>query len=169
MSEELQIKDSDFSSFAVLDKVQKLKDHEDYLVWKRKVTKILKMIELSTYIEQPDEPEGTPAKKALWSRWHKKTCHILRYVVTGKVYYEIKHHTNGSAVWDLLASMFMPRGASFLNDAFRRLDCLTLKDCNSSTDYITKFRALVNELHSFSSEFKVDDKFFIYKFQSNLV
>ncbi len=169
MSEELQIKGSDFSSFAVLNKVEKLKDHEGYLVWKRKVTKILKMIELCTYIEQPDKPKGTPAKKALWTRCLKKTCHILRYVVTDEVYDEIKHHTNGSAVWDLLASMFKPRGASFLNDGFRRLDCLTLKNCNSSANYITKFRTLVNELHIFSSEFKVDDKFFIYKFQSNLV
>ena len=64
--------------------------------------------------------------------------------------------------------MFKPRGAGFLNDAFRRLNCLTLKDCNSSADYITKFRALVNELRSFLLEFKVDDNFFIYKFQSNL-
>lgn len=64
--------------------------------------------------------------------------------------------------------MFKPRGAGFLNDVFKRLDSLTLKDCNNSTDYITKFQALVNKLHSFSFEFKMDDNFFIYKFQSNL-
>ena len=168
MSEERQIKGSAFSSFAVLDKVEKLQDHEGYLVWKREVTKILKMIDLWTYIEQPDEPEGTAGKVALWARCHQKTCHILRYVVTGEVYDEIEHHTNASAAWDLLASMFKPRGAGFHNDAFRRLDCLTLKDCENTTDYITKFRALVNELRSFSSEFKMDHNFFIYKFQSNL-
>ncbi|MCJ1344738.1 hypothetical protein MMC31_002941 [Peltigera leucophlebia] len=167
MSEELQIKCSAFSSFAVLDKVEMLQDHEGYLLWKREVTKILKMIELWTYIEQPDEPEGTQRKKH-WARCHEKTCHILRYVVTGEVYDEIEHHTNASAAWDLLAPMSKPRGAGFLNDAFRRLDCLTFKDCNSSTDYITKFRALVNELRSFSSKFKVDNNLFIYKFQSNL-
>lgn len=32
MSEELQIKGSAFSSFAVLDKVEKLQDYEGYLV-----------------------------------------------------------------------------------------------------------------------------------------
>lgn len=64
--------------------------------------------------------------------------------------------------------MFKPRGADFLNDAFRNLDYLTLKDYNNSADYITKFHALVNKLCSFSSEFKVDNNLFIYKFQSNL-
>lgn len=168
MSEDLNIKGAAFSSFAVLDKVEKLQDHEGYLVWKREITKILKMIELWTYIEQPDEPDDSAAKKAKWTRGHEKTCHILRYVVTGDVYDEIEHHTNSSAAWDLLATMFTPRGAGFLNDAFKRLDNLTLKDCNNTTDYITKFRALVNELRSFCSEFKMDDNFFIYKFQSNL-
>ena len=133
MSEDPQIKGSAFSSFAVLDKVEKLQDHDGYLVWKREITKILKMIDLWTYIEQPDEPEGTAAKKATWTRGHEKTYHILRYVVTGNVYDEIEHHTNSSAAWDLLSSMFKPRGAGFLNNAFKRLDNLTLKDCNSST------------------------------------
>ncbi len=168
MFEELQIKGSTFNSFAVFDKVDKLQDHEKYLVWKCEMTKILKMIDLWTYIEQPDEPDTTPAKKTMWVRCHEKTCHILRYVVTGDVYDEIEHYTNSSAAWDLLASMFKPRRAGFLNDVFRRLEGLTLKDCNSSIDYITKFRALVNELCSFSSEFKMDDNFFIYKFQSDL-
>ena len=35
-------------------------------------------------------------------------------------------------------------------------------------DYITNFCALVNELCSFSLKFKMDNNFFIYKFQSNL-
>ena len=55
-----------------------------------------------------------------------------------------------------------------MNDVFRCLDSLTLRDCDSSTDYIIKFRALVNELCSFSSGFKMDDNFFIYNFHSNL-
>ena len=46
LSEELQIKGAAFCSFAVLDKVENLQDHERYLVWKREITKTLKMIEL---------------------------------------------------------------------------------------------------------------------------
>ena len=167
MSEKLQIKGSAFSSFAVLDKVEKLQDHERYLVWKQEVTKILKMIDFWTYIEQPDKLEVTAGKLALWAWCHQKTCYISQYVVTGKVYNEIEHHTNASAAWDLLASMFNFWGAGFLNNASRRLDCLTLKDWKNTTDYITKFRALINNLRSFSSKFKMDDNFFIYKFQSN--
>ncbi len=163
MSEELQIKGSAFNSFAVLDKVEKMQDHEGYLVWKRE------MIDHWTYIEQPNEPDTTQAKKAMWAWCNEKTCDIYRYVVPRDVYDEIEHHTNSSLAWDLLASMFKPRGAEFLNDVFRRLYGLTLKDCNSSTDYITKFRVLVNELRSFSSEFKMRNNFFIYKFLSNLV
>lgn len=68
----------------------------------------------------------------------------------------------------MLASIFKLWGASFLKNAFRRLDYLTLKDCNSLVDYITKFYALINKLCSFLSKFKIDDNFFIYKFLSNL-
>ncbi len=58
------------------------------------MNKILKMIDLWTYIEQPDELDTTQAKKAMWARCYKKTCQILWYVVTGDVYDEIEHHTN---------------------------------------------------------------------------
>ena len=58
------------------------------------MTKILKMIELLTYIEQSDKPKDISAKKALWAQCHEKTCYILQYVVTGKVYDEIKHQTH---------------------------------------------------------------------------
>lgn len=64
--------------------------------------------------------------------------------------------------------MSKSRGAGFLNNTFRRLNYLRLKDCNSSAEYIIKFCALVNELCNFLSEFKIDNNFFIYKFQSNL-
>ncbi len=61
------------------------------------MTKILKMIDLKTFIEQPDELDASAAKKAKWARWYEKTCHILRYVVAGDVYDEIEHHTNSSS------------------------------------------------------------------------
>lgn len=56
------------------------------------------MIDLWTYIQQFDEPEGTIGKVALWAQCHQKTCHILRQVVIGKVYDEIEHYINASAV-----------------------------------------------------------------------
>lgn len=126
------------------------------------------MIDLWTFIEQPDKPDASAVKKATWTWCYKKTCYILWYVVAGNIYDEIKYYINSSAAWDLLAAMFKSRGAGFLNNVFRRLKSLILKDCNNSTDYIIKFRAFINKLHSFSSEFKMDDNFFIYKFQSNL-
>lgn len=64
--------------------------------------------------------------------------------------------------------IFKPRGAGFLNDALQRLDCLKLTDCESPAEYISQFRGIVNELRSFSSKFKLDDNFLIYRFQSNL-
>ncbi len=61
------------------------------------MTKILKMIDFWTFIEQPDEPDASEAKKATWAGCNEKTCHILRYVVAGDVYHEIEHNTNSSA------------------------------------------------------------------------
>ncbi len=168
MSEELQIKVSAFNSFAVLDKVETLQQHGRYLVWKREMSKILKMVAFWTSIEQPDEPDTTQAKKTIWAQCNENTFHILKYMVTGDVYDEIEHYTNSSVAWNLLAYMFKPRGAEFLHNVFQHLDGLTWKDCNSYTEYITKFQAPVNKLCSFSSVFKIHDNFFIYKFQSNL-
>ena len=85
-------------------------------------------------------------------------------MVIGKVYNKIKHHINTFTAWDLLASMFKSWETGFLIYVFRRLDPLTLKDYKNTTDYITKFCTLVNELCNFSSEFKIDNNFFIYKF-----
>ncbi len=81
---------------------------------------------------------------------------------------EIEHHTNASDVWNLLESIFKSRSADFLNNALQRLDCLKLTDCKSPAEYISQFRGIINELGSFSSKFKLDDKFMIYCFQSNL-
>lgn len=53
MSEKLQIKGLAFSSFAILDIVKKLQDHKGYLIWKREMTKILKMIELGPISSNP--------------------------------------------------------------------------------------------------------------------
>ena len=47
---DFQIKGTAFSSFSILDKVAKLQDNEGYLTWKREITKVLKMIELWTFI-----------------------------------------------------------------------------------------------------------------------
>lgn len=134
------------------------------MFWKQKVTIILKIIKFWTFIEQPDELEVILARKTFWTWCYKKTCHIPWYVVTGGIYDEIEHHTNPSAAWDLLSFMIKPQRAGFLNNIIKRLDYLTLKDCNNLAEYITKFCALVIELRSFSLGFKVDDNFFIYMF-----
>lgn len=81
---------------------------------------------------------------------------------------EIKHHTNASDAWSLLKSIFKPRAAGFPNDALQRFDCLKLTDCESPAKYISQYRGIVNELRSFSSKFKLDENFLIYRFQSNL-
>ena len=164
---DFQIKGTAFSSFSILDKVAKLQDNEGYLTWKREITKVLKMIELWTFIQQPNEP-GPIAQKPAWTSGHERTCNVLRYVVNGDAFDEIEHHTNASDAWSLLESIFKPRGAGFLNDALQRLDCLKLTDCKSPAEYISQFRGIVNELRSFSSKFKLDKNFLIYRFQSNL-
>ena len=165
---DFQIKGAAFSSFSILDKVPKLQDNEGYLTWKREITKVLKMIEFWAFIQQPNEP-GLVARKPAWISRHEQTCNVLRYLVNGNAFDEIDHHTNDSDEWNLLESIFNPRGAGFLNDALQRLDCLKLTDCESPAEYIFQFRGIVNKLRSFSSKFKLDDNFLIYRFQSNLV
>ena len=89
-------------------------------------------------------------------------------MVTIKVYDKIKHLKNASPALDLLVSVFKLKGAGFINDAFRWLNCLILKDYINGTDYIIKFHTVVNKLWSFWSKIKIDNNFFIYNFQSNL-
>ncbi len=125
------------------------------------------MIELWAFIQQPNEP-GLAARKPAWISGHERTCNVLRYLVNRDGFDEIEHHTNASDAWNLLESIVKPRGAGFLNEALQRLDCLKLTDCKSPAKYISQFRGIVNELRSFSSKFKLDDNFLIYRFQSNL-
>ncbi len=128
------------------------------------------MIRLLAFIEQPNEP-GLVSRKPAWISGYERTCNILWYLVNRDVFDEIKHHTNASDAWNFLESIFKPReprGAGFFIDALQRLDCLKLTDCESPVKYISQFRGIVNELSSFSSKFKLDDNFLIYRFQSNL-
>ena len=50
---DFQIKNTAFSNFFILDKIPKLQDNRGYLRWKRKITKMLKIIELWAFIEKP--------------------------------------------------------------------------------------------------------------------
>ncbi len=80
MADELHTRGSAFSSFSILDKVEELQDNEDYLSWKHEIIKVLRMIELWTFIGQPDKPT-VAAKKPALTHGHEKTCNVTRYVV----------------------------------------------------------------------------------------
>lgn len=70
MSDELAIKASALGSFTFLDKIEKLGIIERYLTWKRELTKVLRIMELWTFIEQPKEPAGA-ARNSAWTRSHE--------------------------------------------------------------------------------------------------
>ena len=161
------MKGTAFSFFSILDKVPKLQDNKGYLTWKRKITKVLKMIELWTFIQHPNEP-SLVAQQPAWITGHEQTCNVLRYMINRDAFDENEHHTNASDKWNLLESIFKSRGVGFLNDALQRRDCLMLTDCKSSAKSIFQFQGIINDLRNFFSKFKLDDNFLIYYFQSNL-
>lgn len=115
-----------------------------------------------------DKLNTSIAKKIAWALCHKNVCDILQYIVASNNYNKIKHYINLSVAWDLLAAILKFWGIRFFNNIFRYLNKLILKDCNNTINNIIKFQTFVNKFYSFSSEFKMHDNFFIYKFQSNL-
>lgn len=125
------------------------------------------MIEFCTFIQQPNEPRLVTQKPARISG-HKQTCNVRQYVFNEDVFDEIEHYINVSGAWNLLESIFKPRRAGFLNNALQCLDCLEFADCKSPAKYISQFQDIVNKLQSFFSKFKLNEKFLIYCFQSNL-
>ncbi len=92
---DFQIKGTAFSSFSILDRVPKLQDNEGYFTWKSEITKLLKMIELWVFIQQPNKP-GLVARKLAWISGYKQTCKVLRYLVNKNAFGKIEHHTNTS-------------------------------------------------------------------------
>lgn len=99
----------------------------------------------------------------------KKPVHTaLRGLVEGNAYTDIEDHSNASEAWYLLEENFKPRGSGFLNGAMEKLFFLTLSECKDAADYVTKFRATVTELKSFSTKFQMDENLLIFLFQYNL-
>ncbi len=49
-----------------------------------------------------------------------------------------------------------------------KLFFLTLSECKDAADYVTKFRATVTELKSFSTKFQIDENLLFFLFQYNL-
>ncbi len=60
------------------------------------------------------------------------------------------------------------RGSGFLNGTIEELLFHTLNECKNAADYVTKFRSTVTELKSFSTQFSMDENWFICLFQYNL-
>ena len=63
----MRIKDAVFCSFTVFDKIKKLQDNEGYLIWKHEMTKVFNMIDIWTYIGQPDKFDASLATIAIWA------------------------------------------------------------------------------------------------------
>ncbi len=125
------------------------------------------MIEPWTFIEQSDEPT-IEVKKSAWTNGHEKNCNFLQYLIYSNASDQIEHHTNAKKSMEYFESIFKPGCACFLNNALRKLNNLTLYDCQSFADYVTQFCSLINKFRSFCAKFKLDDNFYVYRFQSNL-
>lgn len=156
-------------SLTTLEEITKLQDQEGYLKWKRTMRDHLKIFGLWTYIvEKHVQPAEGDAGLDEWTKAHDLTCTALRMCVEGNAYSDIENITNAKTAWTTLETNFQPRGSGYLNDSFRKLDNLTLSSCKSPSDYVSKFRMIVNELQSFSTKMKLDENWLTYRFHTNL-
>ena len=81
-----------------------------------------------------------------WAKAHNLTCTALCMCIEGNACNDIKNFTNAKTAWTTLKTNFQPRRSGYLNDIFRKLDNLTFPSCKSFSDYVLKFRMIVNEL-----------------------
>ena len=156
-------------SLTTLEKIAKLQDQEGFLRWKRTMRDHLKIFGLWVYIVEKHERlvEGDAGLDE-WIKSHDLTCTALRICVEGNAYSDIENISNAKTAWTTLETNFQPRGSGYLNDTFRKLDNLTLSSCKGSSDYVSKFRMIVNEIQSFSTKMKLDENWLIYQFHTNL-
>ena len=67
------------------------------------------------------QPSPKAQIKALeqYNDGHDKACTALRIACEGNAYAEIEDMENASTAWNHLEKIYKPKGAGFLNDAFR--------------------------------------------------
>lgn len=99
---------------------------------------------------------------------YEETCTVLCLVVKDNAYTDIEDDINASEAWYFLEENFKPHRSGFLNGTIEKLFFQTLSECKDATDYITKFRATITELKSFSAKFLMDKNLLIFLFQYNL-
>ena len=95
--------------------------------------------------EHEQQAEGD-AGLANWIKANDLTCRALRICEGKNVYSDIDNITNSKTKWTTLETNFQPRGFDYLNDTFRNLNNLTLFHCKNLSDYVSKFRMIVNQL-----------------------
>lgn len=183
------------ASLSSLEKIPKLSGTKGYLAWKRSMRDCLKMLRLWKYVAGTAvEPVvGEPATEAQAASSNASTdgaqndltkaqtkalntyrdgvdqaCTALRLACAGNAYTRIENLENPCAAWKLLEKTYTPKGAGFLNEACRQLFTLTLANCSSSEDYVTRFQDAVNNLQSFSSGLILDENILKYFFHANL-
>lgn len=65
IADELYNRGFAFSISFISNKLKNLLDNKNYLSWKRKITKVFRMIKLLTFIEKPDK-QTLATKKPTW-------------------------------------------------------------------------------------------------------
>ena len=120
------------------------------------------MFGLWVYIDDLIQCPEQEDKVEEWTKAQDLTCTAIRIRVESNAYTDIKNVINANDAWKILEENFKPRGSGFLNNTFRKLVNLTLGECNSPSDYSSKFRQIVNDLQSFFSAMKLDENWLIY-------
>jgi hypothetical protein len=159
---------SAISSFNMFDKISKLENHEEYLVWKRSIRDVLTFLNYWRFIDEISSENQIQKQLVKWDRECIKICIILRLCVKINVYNDIENMKNFVVIWNKLEKNFQSRDSNFFNDAFRKLNDFTLIDCISSSDYVSRFRLVVNELQRFFIKMKLNENWLIYRFHFNL-
>ena len=125
------------------DTVEKLKGASNYSTWKIDMEDLLLLAHFRHWIETAkvkpvkrcaDEAVGIRAVTRIdviaWTRAHGMICAILRTCCEDNPRHEIEDHENAAAAWESLKNAYEPKGSGLLNATFKKLESLTLADCN---------------------------------------
>ena len=108
------------------------------------------------------------AKREKWENRHLIACNSMTSCLGTNYYNDYKDFTNACFLWVAIKENCKPKGSGSLNDRYRQLMDLKLKDCKDASEYAGKFKELHNEIRNMHESLRLNENFLVFLFHAGL-
>lgn len=157
------------SKIISLGSIAKLEDAQGYQTWQSEMKDQLILMDLWTYVEEPDTPEdATPAETKTYKNGHNKAVAAMRNRMGYNGRDLIKDHNNAKKAWDEIKTSFSSKGSGILNGLLTKLWSISLATSKDTFDYVHKFKRAVQEINGMSVKVTINPNLLVLLFHLGL-